>query len=152
MKRQKMFYGMGFVLVLLIAMSGISIADPGADYSPQGSGNVVIMIQSGDPDLIFYGLLYADRAIKNQWMDNVKIVFWGPSEKTLAGLPDDSDQKKLIKGIIANGGKSARIWCCKACSDKYGVTEEMEKLGFEVFHVGNATSYLLKLGYRLWNW
>ena len=52
-KTKKCFYGLGFVLVLLIAMSGISIADPGADYSPQGSGNVVIMIQSGDPDLIF---------------------------------------------------------------------------------------------------
>ena len=147
-----MFHVAGLGLALLVALSGTAFADQGAAYSPQGSGNVVIVIQSADPEAIFFGLLYADRAMKHQWMDNVKVVFWGPAEKTLAGLPDDSDQKKLIKGIIERGGKSARIWCCKACSDRYGVTEQMEKLGFEVFHVGNATSYLMKLGYRMWNW
>jgi len=149
---KKILAVLAIAAMVLVFTPIATIADQGADYSPQGSGNVVIVIQSGEPDLIFYGLLYADRAIKNQWMDNVKIVFWGPSEKTLAGLPEDSIQKELIKGIIERGGKSARIWCCKACSDKYGVTDAMEKLGFEVFHVGNATSYLLKLGYRMWNW
>ena len=124
----------------------------GAEYSPQGSGNLVLVIQSSDPDLVFYGLLYAHRAIKNDWMDNVKVVFWGPSEQTLAGLDEDSAQIELIKEIQAMGGKSARIWACKACSDKYGVSEYLEELGFEVFHVGNATSYLIKLGYRVWNW
>jgi len=142
----------GMVLAIFAVAPVAAFGDQGAGYSPQGSGNVVILSQSGDPDLVFYALLYAHRAIKNQWMDNVKIVFWGPSEKTLAGLPADSIQKKLIKEIQAMGGKSARIWACKACSDKYGVTEDLEKLGFEVFHVGNATSYLIKLGYRIWNW
>jgi hypothetical protein len=140
------------VLAMVFASSTISLSDQGAPYSPAGSGNVVIMIQSGDPELIFYALLYADRAIKNQWMDNVKIVLWGPAEKTIAGLSPDSEQMKLIKSIQSTPGKHNRIWCCKACSDRYGVTDKMEKLGFEVFHVGNATSYLLKLGYRMWNW
>ena len=152
MRNVKLLCVLGMVLAILVITPVAAIADQGAGYSPQGSGNVVILVQSGDPDLVFYALLYAHRAIKHQWMDNVKIVFWGPSEKTLAGLPDDSAQKKLIKEILAMGGKSARIWACKACSDKYGVTEEIEKLGFEVFHVGNATSYLIKLGYRIWNW
>ena len=152
MKARKLILGLGLMLVVFFALSGAAIADQGAGYSPQGSGNVVIMLQSADPELLFLGLLYADRAIKHQWMDNVKIVFWGPAQKTLASLPDSSEQKKLIKGIIARGGKSARIWCCKACSDRLGVTKQMEELGLEVFHVGNATSYLLKLGYRMWNW
>jgi len=64
----------------------ISFADIGAEYSPKGSGNVVIIIQSADPEAIYGGLLYASRAIKNRWMDNIKVVFWGPSEKTLAGF------------------------------------------------------------------
>ena len=140
------------VFVVLAMTSGMAIADQGADYSPQGSGNVVLLVQNGDPELVFYAILYAHRAIKNQWMDNVKIVFWGPAEKTLVDLPDDSPTKKLIKEIQAMGGKSARIWACKACSDKHGITEKLEKMGFEVFHVGNATSYLIKLGYRIWNW
>jgi len=139
-------------LTMVFAVPAMSLADQGAEYSPQGSGNVVIIIQSADPEVIFFGLLFADRAIKNQWMDNVKVVLWGPAEKTLAGLAPDSDQVKLIKSIQSTPGKHNRIWCCKACSDRYGVTDKMEKLGFEVFHVGNATSYLIKLGYRIWNW
>ena len=139
-------------MTMVFAVPAMSLADQGAEYSPQGSGNVVIIIQSADPEVIFFGLLFADRAIKNQWMDNVKVVLWGPAEKTLAGLAPDSDQVKLIKSIQSTPGKHNRIWCCKACSDRYGVTDKMEKLGFEVFHVGNATSYLIKLGYRIWNW
>ena len=45
------------------------------------------------------------RAMKNQWMDNVKIVFWGPAEKTIVGLAPDSDQIKMLKEIQAMGGK-----------------------------------------------
>jgi hypothetical protein len=152
MKNLRMLFVFVLSVVFFASAPMAASGDQGAEYSPQGSGNVVIVIQSGDPDLVFYALLFAHRAIKHQWMDNVKIVFWGPAEKTLAGLPQDSEQVKLIKDIQAMGGKSARIWACKACSDKYGVTEQMEKLGFEVFLVGNATSYLIKLGYRIWNW
>ncbi len=127
-------------------------ANQGTEYGPQGSGDVVIMLQSSDPDVLYLGLLYANNAIQKQWMDNVKIVFWGPAQKTLTSLPDDSDQMKLVKSIQAQHGQGSRIWACKACSERLGITEKMEKLGFEVFHVGNATSDLLKLGYRMWNW
>lgn len=140
-------------LLLLGLLANPAFAqNQGAEYSPQGSGNVIILIKSGDAEDIFFGLLFADRAIKNQWMDNVKVVLWGPAQKTIAGLPETSDQVKLIKSIQSRGGKSARIWACKACADRYGVADKMEKLGCEVFHVGNATSYLFKLGYRMWPW
>ena len=123
-----------------------------AEYSPKGSGNVVILIQNTDPEAIYFGLLYALRAVKNQWMDNVKVVFWGPAEKTISGLPADSEQVKLLKEIQAMGGKSGAVWACKACSDRYGITQKMLDLGFEVFHTGEAVSYLMKLGYHIWNW
>ena len=123
-----------------------------AEYGPKGSGNVVILIQNSDPEAIYFGLLYSLRAVKNQWMDNVKVVFWGPAEKTISSLPTDSEQIKLLKDIQAMGGKSAAIWACKACSDRYGITQKMLDLGFEVFHTGEAVSYLMKLGYHIWNW
>jgi hypothetical protein len=144
------------ILALTVAVFAITplvaFGDIGAEYSPKGSGNVVILMQSGDPEMIYFGLLYAARAMKNQWMDNVKVVFWGPAEKTIVGLAADSDQIKLLKEIQAMGGKHGRVWACKACSDRYGITDQMNKLGFEVFHTGEATSYLIKLGYRIWNW
>jgi hypothetical protein len=140
--------------IAVLAMTPlVAFGDIGAEYSPKGSGNVVILIQSGDPEMIFFGLLYADRAIKSQWMDNVKIVFWGPAEKTIVGLAPDSDQIKLLKstqGIAGNKGN--RIWVCKACSDRYGITQKILDFGFEVFHTGEVTSYLIKFGYHIWNW
>jgi hypothetical protein len=155
MKKSKLVRILGLavvVLAMIFTSPTISLSDPGADYSPQGSGNVVIIIQSADPETIFHAVQFSERAIANQWMDNVKIVLWGPAEKTIAGLTPDHEIMVLIKKIQAMGGKSARIWCCKACSDRYGISDKMNKLGFEVFHVGNATSYLIKLGYRIWNW
>lgn len=151
--RFKFMSSLMMVMLLVGTLATTAAANPpGAEYSPQGSGNVVVLIKSGDAEDIFFGLLFADRANRNQWMDNVKVVLWGPAQKTLAELPADSEQIKLLKGIIASGGKTSRIWACKACADRYGVTDKMEKLGCEVFHVGNATSYLLKLGYRMWTW
>lgn len=141
------------VLAAVFAICPIAAkADIGAEYGPKGSGNVVILMQSGDPEVIYFGLLYASRAIKNRWMDNVKVVFWGPAEKALASLPPDSEQIKLLKEIQSFGGKDGKVWACKACGDRYGVSKKMEELGLEVFHTGEATSYLLKMGYRLWNW
>ncbi len=78
-------------IIVCVVFSTIAIGQSQvADYSPQGSGNVVVVIQSADPDLIYFALLFADRASSNEWMDNVKIVFWGPAQKTLAELPEDS--------------------------------------------------------------
>jgi hypothetical protein len=139
--------------VAVLAMTPlVAFGDIGAEYSPKGTGNVVILVQNGDPEMIYYALLYASRAMRNQWMDNVKVIFWGPAEKTIVGLAADSDQIKMLKEIQAMGGKHGRVWACKACADRYGVADQMLKLGFEVFHTGEATSYLIKLGYRLWTW
>lgn len=151
MRRSKL----ALVLVAVAAFAMIPLgafADMGAEYSQKGSGNVVVVIQSGDAEMIYFGLLYASRAIKNKWMDNVKVVLWGPAEKTMSGLPADSEQIKLLKEIQSFGGKDGKVWVCRACADRYGIAKKMEELGCEVFHTGEATSYLLKLGYRLWTW
>lgn len=143
--------GLAVVLAMIFASPIISLsAEHG--YSPQGSGNVLIIIQSGDPEMIFHAVQYAERAIKNQWMDDVRIVLWGPAEKTICGLPPDHEIIVKFKQIQAMGGKSSQIWACKACSDRYGITDKILKLGFESLHTGIATSYMIKLGYRIWNW
>jgi hypothetical protein len=152
MKKVRFGWLLGLVFALVVMTSLSSFADIGAEYSPKGTGNVVIVIQNGDPEIIYFGLLYASRAMKNQWMDNVKVVLWGPAEKTIAGLPENSEQIKLIREIQAMGGKHGKIWACKACSDRYGITDKIVKLGIESFHTGEATSYLIKMGYQVWNW
>ena len=87
------------VLAMGFASPTISLSDEAAPYSPAGSGNVVVIIQNGDPELIFHAVQFAERAIIHQWMDNVKIVLWGPAEKTIAGLPPDHEIMVLFKKI-----------------------------------------------------
>jgi hypothetical protein len=143
--------GLVAVLAMVFASPTISLSQEHG-FSPQGSGNVIILIQSADPELIWHGIQYAERAIKNKWMDDVRIIIWGPAQKTICGLPDDHEIIKKFKLIQSYGGKSSQIWACKACSDRYGVTDKILKLGFESLHTGIATSYMIKLGYRIWNW
>jgi hypothetical protein len=143
--------GLAVVLAMIFASPTISLSQEHT-YSPQGSGNVLVILQSGDPELIWHGIQYAERAIKNKWMDDVRIVIWGPAQKTICGLPPDHEIIVKFKEIQAMGGKSSQIWACKACSDRYGVTDKILKLGFESFHTGIATSYMIKAGYRIWNW
>jgi hypothetical protein len=143
--------GLAVVFAMIFASPTISLSQEHT-YSPQGSGNVLVILQSGDPELIWHGIQYAERAIKNKWMDDVRIVLWGPAQKTICGLPADHEIMVKFKEIQAMGGKSSQIWACKACSDRYGVTDKILKLGFESLHTGIATSYMIKLGYRIWNW
>ena len=143
--------GLVVVLAMIFASPTISLSQEHG-FSPQGSGNVIILIQSGDPELIWHGIQYAERAIKNKWMDDVRIIIWGPAQKTICGLPPDHEIMVKFKEVQAMGGKSSQIWACKACSDRYGVTDKILKLGFESFHTGIATSYMIKAGYRIWNW
>ncbi len=42
-------------------------------------------------------------------MDNVKVVLRGPAEKTIAGLPPDSEQIKLTNEIQSFGEKDGKI-------------------------------------------
>jgi hypothetical protein len=140
------------VLAMVFASPAISLSDQGAPYSPAGSGNVVVIVQSGDYEMIFHAFQFCERAIVHQWMDNVKIVLWGPAEKTIAGLQPDNEIMVLIKKIQSYPGKHSRILACKACSDRYGITDKLFKLGFEVVHVGDITSLYIKSGYRIWNW
>ena len=98
-----------------------------------------------------HGIQYAERAIKNKWMDDVRIIIWGPAQKTICGLPPDHEIIKKFKDIQSYGGKSSQIWACKACSDRYGVTDKILKLGFESL-LGDCHVLYDQIGYRIWNW
>ena len=79
------------------------------------------------------------------------LICLGCTSGSFVGGPgyDQTIIKKIEK---ATGGKHSRILACKACSDRYGISDKMFKLGFEVVHVGDITSLYIKSGYRIWNW
>jgi len=84
--------------------------------------------------------MYARNVLKNKWLDDVKVVFFGPSEK-LAVLDDEIVW--FIKEIAARGD----CFACKAISDKESLSERLEEAGVKVEYVGTVVSDAIKEGY-----
>jgi hypothetical protein len=107
---------------------------------------VLIVISSADREKIWTGLLYAQAAITSDWMNSAKVFLWGPSEEVVAR---NVEFQESVKEIINLGEK---VYACKACSDKYSVSDKLSELGCDVEYVGSISSKFIKEGYVVFNW
>ncbi|UCD45681.1 MAG: hypothetical protein JSV27_04135, partial [Candidatus Bathyarchaeota archaeon] len=48
------------------------------------STKTLVVVATGDREKALTALMYAGNALKRQWLEDVKIVFFGPSERLLA--------------------------------------------------------------------
>ncbi len=87
------------------------------------------------------GLIYPLNCARNKWLEEVKVIFFGPSEK-LAAFDIQVQQK--IKEIRGYG---AEVLACKWCSDRMGLTAQLEAQGITVVYVGPIISQLIKDGW-----
>ena len=103
---------------------------------------VFIVISSADKEVVLEpGLLYPLNAAKKKWMDEVKVIIFGPAEKLTA---DDSEVQGKLKELQEAG---IEIMACKWCSDAWNITGKLEELGIKVIYVGAVMSQLLKDGW-----
>ncbi|UCB60592.1 MAG: hypothetical protein JSW72_00565 [Candidatus Bathyarchaeota archaeon] len=109
------------------------------------SSKLLVIIGTGDKEKAVAGLMYSRNVLKNEWLDDVKVVFFGPSEKLAAF---DPEIKWFIKEIATRGA----IFACKAVSDKLGVSESLGKIGVKVEYVGTIVSNAIKEGYLPMVW
>jgi hypothetical protein len=84
---------------------------------------------------------YAFNSKKQGWMDQVRVILWGPTERIAA---EDKEFQELIKAWQVTG---VEVYACKACSDNFGVSEVLEELGIDVRYVGNFVTEMLKEGW-----
>lgn len=101
----------------------------------------MVIIATGSEEKGIAGLMYARNAIKNRWLDDVKVVFFGPSEQLVAAC--DDGLAFFVKEIIA----LTSCFACKAISDEKGVSEKLAKVGIEIEYVGTVISDLIREGY-----
>jgi len=100
--------------------------------------SLVIFWTSGDPEVfnkvVFpYGL----NSVKNNWWDDVELLIWGPSVKTLSDNPELQEKITELKntGLI--------LTSCLWCADEYHATEILKKLDVDVKYMGKPlTDYL----------
>jgi len=103
---------------------------------------VFALVCSGDREVALeVGLVYPLNAAKKGWMDEVKVIFFGPSEKVVAS---DVEVQARVKEILKQG---VEVLACKWCADRMGITEKLEAVGIKVEYVGSIISDLLKEGW-----
>ncbi|MFX1576213.1 MAG: hypothetical protein ACFFCF_03465 [Promethearchaeota archaeon] len=104
------------------------------------SAKIVVIIASSDRDVIQTALMYAKNTIKYGWLDDVKTIFFGPSEQLIA---KDLILAKEVQELCAAG----ESYACKFISDKEGTSEPLSKLGVQIEYVGTIIADLIKEGY-----
>jgi hypothetical protein len=101
---------------------------------------LLVIIATGNREKALAGLMYARNVLKNKWLDDIKVVFFGPSEK-LAVLDEE------ILGFIKEITAERDCFACEAISDKEGVSEKLGEAGVKVEYVGTIVSDAIKEGY-----
>jgi hypothetical protein len=80
---------------------------------------------------------YLMNAKANGWWDEINLVIWGPSAKLTS---EDEEIQDEIQMCLDSG---MTVQACKACTDSYGITKKIMRLGINVRMMGESfTEYL----------
>ena len=82
--------------------------------------------------------MYVRNARKQGWFDEVLLVIWGPSGRLLV------DDKMLRMELTTLTDLGVKVEACKACSDMYGISDQLSELGVDVKYMGVPLSDMLK--------
>lgn len=105
--------------------------------------SIFIIWSSPDPEVAEnLAFMYAHNSLKKQWWGRVRLIIWGPSAKLTA------ENEHIRERLLEMRADGVEVWACRACSENYGVTEDLEKAGFNVFHVGESTTEMIKAGWK----
>lgn len=106
------------------------------------ANKLLVILSSGDREVALeVGLVYPLNAAKEKWMDEVKVIVFGPSEKTAA---HDMDVQARLQELNRAG---VDVIACKWCADRMRITDILEKAGIKVVYVGPIISQLIKDGW-----
>ena len=106
---------------------------------------LLVIIATGDKEKALAGLMYTRNAIRLNWLEMVKVVFFGPSEQLMV---HDEEVAETVKDIAAHSAPLA----CKAISDREGISAEIEDLDVKVEYLGSIISNLIKDSYTPMVW
>ena len=122
----------------------VHAAEVNAQSMEDKAEKLAVLWVSGDRDVAEKScLMYTHAAKRNGWFDEVVLIVWGSSAKLLAG--DEALQEK-VKSMISDG---VILEACIACSNGFGVTEELKALGIDVKGMGVPLTSYLKSGYHV---
>jgi len=118
----------------------------GAKEKKTKPDELVVLWTSGDREVALkMAFMYAFNSNRFKWgWNGVTLIVWGPSAKLLA------EDQELQEHIIDMKDAGIKLQACKKCSDMYGVSDDLKRLGIEVKYMGKAlTDYLRDDKYRV---
>ena len=107
---------------------------------------VLIIISTPDAGKAQTGAMYALNSLKYGWMENVKVILFGPAQDLILENEKFRDLIQEYQEIEEN------VVACKFISDRDEKSEELDKLGIQVKYVGEIISNYIKDGYMPMVW
>jgi hypothetical protein len=105
------------------------------------SDKVIIILSSSDREKIITGLMYATNALKHAWMNEVKVVIFGPSQRLSL---NDTEIQGYLKELTGLGPIPI---ACKYIADQEDISKDLSALGLDVVYVGTVISDHIKQGF-----
>ena len=122
-----------------LGLGGLASAAMAQDTGAGEPGKLVVLWTSADPDVAHrVGLMYTHAAKRAGWYENVTLLVWGPSQRTLVG---DKDLKAKVKQMQDDG---VTLRACIACANTFGIAENLKEIGFEVAPMGVPLTKYMK--------
>lgn len=129
------------LILTAILLPGINLFCQEKNVEP---ANQLIIWSSGDREVALkLVLMYSHYSKTKKWMDNVRLLVWGPSAKLLS---EDKELQEKVKGLKKDG---VELYACKMCADMYGVSKKLESMGITVMYTGKMLADLQKQGWHV---
>jgi hypothetical protein len=133
---------MKFLRMILIGLICVIILGPPLSGEKTDSSELLVVWTSGDKDVAMNMVfMYTYNAKKNGWWENIRFLIWGPSSKLL------SEDKELQEELQKMKRVGIELLACKACADRYGVSEALQDMGVAVKYMGVGLTEMMKGGW-----
>jgi len=104
------------------------------------ASKVMVIVSTGEKNKALTGIMYAVNAQKNKWVEDLKVIFFGPFENLLC---EDEAVAQAASRLLDYETPIA----CKFLSDRDGISEKLENMGINVDYVGAMISGYIEKGY-----
>ena len=104
------------------------------------SDKLLVIVSSGEKEKALTGLTFALRTLSEGWMEQVKVVIFGPAEKVLAA---DTDLQQAAHQIA----QVEKPVACRFIAERDGIAEKLTAAGLTVDYVGKMVNDLIKDGF-----
>lgn len=110
------------------------------------TGKMLVMITSGleNKEKLMIGMRFAFNSARKNTLEDVKVVFFGPSEKAIAG--DDKEVRELYNSLVEHKVTSI---ACNGYAAANDLSENIAKLGIKLENISDTIPGFINSGYSV---